>query len=251
MHSLKANTENEIRKMFLRSKVRACFILAVAIPAVIFILIDLLHSKSGILAVGGSSFPIFILGLFTSVLLPLFIFMWAADAFAGEVGEGTMKITLMRPITRFKVYLSKTLALSLATVLLLAIMLLAASICGLFLSSGVSQFISGWVNGLKACILAVVPMISMVITAVFLSQFFRSSSGALTCSILVYIVGRFLPVVEPVAGKVLIFSYTNWHTLWLGNITDPARLLYAFMIMVSTSILLFTGGFYIFDTREL
>lgn len=251
MHSLKANTENEIRKMFLKTKVKTCFILSGVIPVVIFLMIDLLNSKTGILAVGSSSFPTSILGLFTSVLLPLFIFMWAADTFAGEVGEGTMKITLIRPITRFKIYFSKTLALSVATVLLLAVMLLVSLACGLLLSSGISEFMTGVVIGLKACMLAAVPMISIVIAAVFLSQFFRSSSSALTCSILVYMAGRFLPLVNPVARKVLIFSYTNWHTMWLGNITDPKLLLYAFITMLSTSIILFTGGFCLFDNRDL
>jgi ABC-2 type transport system permease protein len=251
MNSLKANFLNETQKMFLKSKVAACFIIAALIPIGIALLIALLHNKSGILAVGSTGFPVFILGLFTSVLLPLFIFMWAADIFAGEVGEGTLKIMLVRPITRFNIYLSKIMALSFAIILLLAVILIASLISGLLLGGSGSQYLAGLNGGIKAHILAIVPMVSLAIAAAFVAQFFKSSSGALTSSILVYIIGRFLPIVIPMTSKVLLFSYTNWHVLWLGTALAPERLLYAFLIMLSSSIILFTAGFYLFDIKQL
>src|ERR1035437_5662875 len=111
MNSLSANFINETQKMLLKSKVLACFIISAIIPVGVALLIALLHNKAGVLAVGPAGFPIFILGLFTSTLLPLFIFMWAADIFAGEVGDRSLKVVMVRPISRFKIYLSKIMAL--------------------------------------------------------------------------------------------------------------------------------------------
>ncbi len=251
MNILQANFINEIQKMFLKSKVLACFIISAIIPVGIALLIALLHNKVGVLAVGPAGFPVFILGLFTSVLLPLFIFMWAADIFAGELGEGNLKIVLVRPISRFKIYLSKIMALGLSIILLLAIILIFTLISGIFLGGSGSDYLVGLGSGLKAYLAATVPMISLAIAAAFIAQFFKSSSGALTTSIFVYIAARVLPVVLPSASKVLLFSYTNWHSMWLGSLAAPEKLLYAFLIMLSSSIILFTSGYYLFDTKEL
>jgi ABC-2 type transport system permease protein len=251
MNILQANFINESQKMLLKSKVLACFIISAIIPVVIALLIALLHDKVGVLAVGPAGFPVFILGLFTSVLLPLFIFMWAADIFAGEVGEGNLKIVLVRPISRFKIYLSKIMALSLLTILLLAVVLIFTLISGVFLGGSGSDYLAGLGSGLKAYLAAIVPMISLAIAASFIAQFFKSSSGALTTSIFIYIAARVLPIVSPSAAKVLLFSYTNWHSMWLGSLAAPEKLLYAFLIMISSCIILFTSGFYLFDNKEL
>ncbi len=251
MNILQANLINETQKMFKKSKVVACFIISAIIPVGIALLVALLHEKVGILAVGPAGFPVFILGLFTSILLPLFIFMWAADIFAGEVGEGNLKIVLVRPISRFKIYLSKIMALGLATCSLLAVILIFTLLAGIILGGSGSAYLAGLGNGLKAYLAATVPMVSLAITAAFIAQFFKSSSGALTTAIFIYIAARVLPVVLPAAAKVSLFSYTNWHTMWLGSLAAPEKLIYAFLIMLSSCIIFFTAGFYLFDTKEL
>jgi ABC-2 type transport system permease protein len=251
MNSLTANFINETQKMLLKSKVWACFIISAIIPVGVALLIALLHNKAGVLAVGPAGFPIFILGLFTSTLLPLFIFMWTADIFAGEVGDRSLKVVMVRPISRFKIYLSKIMALGLSTVLLLAVILIFTLISSILLGGNGHEYLSGVSGGLIAYTAAIVPMLSLAIAASFIAQFLKSSSGALTTSIFVYIAARLLPVVLPSVSKVSLFSYTNWHEMWLGSLAAPEKLLYAFLVMLSSCIILFTLGYYLFDTKEL
>jgi len=251
MNSLQANFLNESHKLFMKSKVVACFVVAAIIPVIMAFLIALLHSKAGILAVDPAGFPIFILGGFTAILLPLFIFIWAADSFAGEMGENNLKIVLVRPISRFKIYLSKIMSLGLSTIILLLVILLSTLLAGFFLGGNVSSHLSGLGNGIIAYTAAVVPMLSLVISAACIAQFFKSSSGALTTSIFVYIAARLLPMVFPASSKVLLFSYTNWHEMWLGSLAAPEKLIYAFLIMFSSCIIFFALGFYLFDKKEL
>ena len=167
------------------------------------------------------------------------------------MGDRNLKVVMVRPITRFKIYLSKIMALGLSTVLLLALILIFTLISGIFLGGNGSEYLSGLSGGIKAYMAAIVPMISLAIAASFIAQFFKSSSGALTTSIFVYITARLLPVVLPSASKVSLFSYTNWHEMWLGSLAAPEKLLYAFLIMLSSCIILFTLGYYLFDTKEL
>ena len=49
-------------------------------------------------------------GFVFDILVPLIIFMAVTDLFASEVQEDSMKASLLRPMTRFKVMTSKSLA---------------------------------------------------------------------------------------------------------------------------------------------
>src|SRR4051794_30382829 len=107
MHSLTANVINETEKQFLKKKSVFFLILSVLFPIAGAALIANFQDKFGIASITASDYPILILGLFTSFVLPLFIFIAAADSFAGEASANTLKIVLVRPISRFKIYLSK------------------------------------------------------------------------------------------------------------------------------------------------
>ena len=145
MHSLTANVWNETIK--LASKKKTIFFLAVTLllPVIAGFLLARFQSGIGIGAIASGDFPIVMLGLFTSIFLPLFVFMGAADVFAGEMGERTMKNTLTRPITRFKVFASKQIALGIYIALYLIAGLLASILSALFFQDfgGVVQYLLG------------------------------------------------------------------------------------------------------------
>ncbi|MEN6328373.1 MAG: ABC transporter permease subunit, partial [Syntrophomonas sp.] len=176
---------------------------------------------------------------------------WASDIFAGEIAERNLKIVLVRPITRFKVFVSKNMAIGCALIITLAIVFLFSSICSIFLGAAGREFFKGLAYAAEAYIVAIVPMISLVAVVSFVAQFFKNSSGALTTSIILYIVLMLLPAVFPQAYTILLTSYTNWHVLWLGSTVSSAKLIYAFLIMLSNCLIFFAAGFYLFDARDL
>lgn len=250
MDSLYANVLNETQKIYMRRKTVSFLILSVLIPAVGAAFFFVLQDRLGIFAVTTANFPLWVLGLFTNFLLPLFIFAWAAESFAGELGENTLKLTLTRPISRFKVFLSKTVSLGIFIAIDLAVVLCVALAAGLFLHGGAHRP-ADFLQAVAVYIVAIIPMLSLSILAVFLAQFFKSSSSALTACILVYVAGRAIPFISPAVGRLVPFSYLNWHILWLGNSVGAGRLLYVFMILLSYGIIFFAAGFYLFDKKEL
>lgn len=250
MKSLLANTINELVKTFSKKKTLALLLLTVLVPLGTAALLLLFKIKLDIRAVSGGNFPIFILGLFTNFFLPLFVFMWAADSFAAETGDKTLKLTLTRPISRIKVFSSKILAIGLVIETFLAVLLFASLAAGIFLGSVQNDWWGSILNSIKAYLVAGVPMLVIGILGAFIAQFFRNGSGALTTSIFVYIAAKLLPLVMPQSTNLLLVSYTDWHLLWLGAV-PLQQLLYSFSFILSSAIIFFSAGLYAFISKEL
>lgn len=250
MNTLAANVYNELDKMFHKKKTLALLALTTLVPTVTAILFAFFQNRAGVSGIGSSGFPVMILGLFTNLFLPLFIFMWMADSFAGEAGEKTLKLLIVRPISRMKVFTSKIISTGLATGIFLLILFVLSSLAGLFLGLAGNGWWNGLLNDFKAYALALFPMLGLGIVAAFVAQFFRNSSGALTTSIFIYIAAKLLAFLVPQSSKLSLVSYTNWHLLWLGQI-PAATLLYASLFILSYGIIFFSAGLYAFVSREL
>jgi ABC-2 type transport system permease protein len=241
---------NETQKIILKKKASVFLFFSAVFPVGMAFIFSLLQSKSGVTVVAGSSFPLFILGIVVNFLLPLLIFMTASDLFAGEQGDHTLKIVLTRPITRFKVFLSKNAVVGMLIAIHLAIIFITSVISGLFLEGG-GNLLSGLWEGIKAYTVSFIPMISLAFAAVFFAQFFKSATSALTTSIVIYLCTKAIPFIFPWLARLLPFTYTDWYSSWLGHTVGIGNIFQAFMYLLSYSILFFVGGFYLFDRKEL
>ena len=94
---LTANVWNETIKLAYKKKTIFFLAVTLLLPILAGILLSRFQHGIGIGAIAAKDFPIVMLGLFTSIFLPLFVFMGAADVFSGEMGDRTMKNILTRP----------------------------------------------------------------------------------------------------------------------------------------------------------
>jgi ABC-2 type transport system permease protein len=250
MYNLLANVVNETEKHFWKKKTVFFLLLSALFPLAGAVLIASFQNKLGIASITAADYPILILGLFTSFILPLFVFMMAADSFAGEASANTLKIALLRPISRFKIYASKHISLGIYTVLYLAAAGIASVLSSLFFSvkTGVTQ---GIFDALLAYAVAALPFIALTCIAVLISQFTRSGSSALIICILIYIGIKAVSFFIPQVSLYSLTSYTDWHVLWLSSSVAVGKLTSIFMFIMACSILCFTAGFYFFDKKEL
>lgn len=241
-----ASTRNEIEKLSGKKKVWMLPILGVLLTALSTWGLMRLKSGTGILPISPEQYPILILGWFTSVILPLFIVMAVSDLYSGEQTERTIKLALLKPITRFKLYMSKQLAIGAYIIGTLLFVFL--------LSTGASFLIGGTpalLGALVAFGVAVVPMLLVAFTVGLIAQFFKSGSGVMVFSILALLGSQALAVVQPRFSDFLISSYLNWHMLFVGAGASGGRIITLFMFMVSYSIIMLTAGYYLFDRKEL
>jgi ABC-2 type transport system permease protein len=250
MYNLFASVINETEKQFWKKKTVFFLILSALIPIAGAALIASFQNNLGIASVTASDYPILILGLFTSFVMPLFVFMAAADSFAGEASAKTLKIALLRPISRFKIYASKHISLAIYTMLYLAAAWTAAVLSSLLLSVK-SGMVQGVFDALLAYTVAAIPFFALTCIAVLIAQFTRSGSGALIICILAYLGIKALAFFFPQVSLYSLTSYTDWHVLWLSSSVALGKLTSIFMFMAACSILCFTAGFYFFDKKEV
>lgn len=251
MNKIYVSTINEVEKILYKKKTAALMIFSIFAPGILALSASIIQKRIGILAFGSADFPIWVLGFFTSVILPLFIFMWSADSFAGEIEDQSLKIALLRPLTRFKVYLSKNIAIVVCVLFTLLIVFIFSELAGLFLAIMGKGFLTNLVRSLSAYILAVVPLLTITVLAGFLAQLVRSSSGVLAISVLVYIIAKVLPIISPGLANLTLAAYTNWHLLWLTPSISWNVINQALMVMLASCLIFFPIGYFLFDRKDL
>jgi ABC-2 type transport system permease protein len=248
MHSLKAGFTNELLLMLYRRKTIAFLIASALLPIVFAVSLHSLQPILGLIAVS-QSFPVDILGIYTMLWIPLFIFLTASDLFPNEISARTLKLALLRPITRFQVFLSKTGALIAGIGAILILLFAVTSACTLFMGS--STGVSDWIGIVKAFIASYVSMIALAVLFVFAAQFFKSASGFFAFSIVLYLALKIAPFFVRTVSAFSPASYTNWHMLWLSNTVSVGTLLQASLFLISSCILFFTLGYFMFQRKEV
>lgn len=249
MHSLKAAIINETLKICTRTKAIFFLCLTALIPIASVPVLSRFQSGFGVAAVTSADFPVLMLNVFTALILPLLIFMAAADMFAGETGDRTIRMVLIRPISRMNVFLSKQAALLLYTGLHLAVALGSSLAAARFLPDK-GNLAAGIPRSILAYGTAILPMLTLGIAAVFVSQFFRNASGALTVCLLLYALAKLASFVFPPFNVYSPAAYTDWHLLWIGHSLAAGKIASIFMFLTACCILFFTAGYVFFDRKE-
>lgn len=249
MDGIAAGFKNELQLMIYRRKTIFFFLLSVFIPFLLIALFHVLHPVIGLIAVS-ASYPVQMLGIYTLFLIPLFMFLEIADLFPQEVSSRTMKLALLRPITRLAVYTSKFLALGAAIGTLLLLLGMVSALCIILFGTpgagGVNNFVL-----LKAYVAAFLSMWSLAALFVLLAQFFRSAAGFLVFSILLYSGAKAIPYIINGFSAFSIASYTGWYTLWLSHSVSIGRLAASSLFLLSSLVMFLAIGYFFFEKIEV
>ncbi|OIU70680.1 ABC transporter permease [Rossellomorea aquimaris] len=138
---------------------------------------------------------------FAVTLVGLFAIIVAAGIVASEFSWGTIKLLLIRPISRSKILLSKYLTVILYGVTMLAILFAVSSLLGLILFGGAGQSVHlAYIDGevveqnivaylIKTYLLLSIDVMMMATMAFMISTVFRSSSLAIGLSLFLLFMG--------------------------------------------------------------
>jgi ABC-2 type transport system permease protein len=249
VHSLYASALNETEKLWKRRRTKGFLLLTLLIPLLSALLLTFLRGTAGVVSGLGSSLPMLMLSWFTFGLTPLFLFMSAADSFSGELGAHTLKLALVRPITRTKVFASKVLAMAVYIAIQLGALWFVSVIAGWLVLGG--DLTGALPDSLKAYTAAFVPMVAIGLIAAMIAQWFTNSSGAMTVMLLIAAAAKLLPLVFPQVSLWSVFSYTNWYMLWVGAGASAGRLFTTFALLLAYCIMAYTAGAMMFDRQQL
>lgn len=247
MDNLRANVLNEVRKLFLKKKTSVFLIIMAILSFLTAFFISSIQAKLIFIAISSLSYPLMLLSIFTNVFLPLFVFMTAADLFSNEIADRTLKLVLTMPISRFKIYTSKIIAISIYVILNFFVIFLVSMLSALFLNINVTSIS----NVIFGYLVDIIPALILVIFAAFISQFFRSGTAALISCIFIYIGIEALSLFNAVLNNNIFTRYLNWYSLWLSSGTNLLRELNIFLLLLAYGIIFFTAGYYLFDKKEV
>ena len=246
MGAFTAAYKNELIRIQKRKKNIIAIIINFAICVFMAFIINLINSTR--FSINATTMPTSVLGIFSTTLFPFYVFMLGAEAFSSEYGDGAIKIALIRPVTRTKIYLAKVCSIITFLGVNMAVVFIASLLCGTFLRP--EAFIKMFLNGLPAYILALLPLTVLALMSVFFSQLTKSGLFSIVMSIFFY--GAML-VLERLFDKLspLFFTtYINWHRMFTGAVLPVSRLLTVALLHISYGIVFISAGNILFEKKN-
>ena len=249
MDTILTGTINEIYKILSKKK----FVLLMGASVIITIAAAVINMLSfnnlGIFVINNQSLPVVVLNLLASLLLPLFIIMITSDLFSGEISDNSIVMSLVRPISRNKLYISKILSIGFITFAFLLSTFIVAFAVSL-LSGNFGEIISKMPSNLLSYVTAVIPMLLIAIIAAFIAQFTKSGGMTVVLLILLSILMSSASIFLPQIVSFLPTTYLTWYQNFYSGV-NFSIVLNEFLYILAYGIIFMFAGTYLFQKKDI
>lgn len=249
MDTILTGTINESYKIFSKKKYLILTIISIVISIGITLLNSLANKSLGASIINNSSVSITVLNFMSTMIIPLFVIMITCDLFSGEISNNSIVMTLVRPISRSKLYLSKLTAVAFSTLIFLVITLIVS----LFLSipgGNINNIIRDIPNYLGSYLAFLLPMILVAIVAAFVSQLTKSGSMTVVVMILASFIITSLTIFFPGFAHLFPGNLLSLHEHFY-NQYNLSNVINQFLSVISYGIIFMFAGMYIFEKRDM
>lgn len=236
----------ELKKTYLRKKYTVFTCIMISICLIAALISFLLTRLSASVQLNFTlNMPMTLLPMMTQFVIPLTAIMATCDLFSDEYRNQVIKAQLMRPVSRFKIYLAKVIAVTVVCAIIMLVTFMTSVLCSLGL--GTAENIG---YSLGAYLLDIIPVVVLILMAAFLNQLTASPTSAMFLCIAVYILAKAAGILLPVADGILFTGYMQWHRLWLGTAIHLKELGLKIMLILGYGITFFSAGYRLFLNRE-
>ncbi|MFC5451243.1 ABC transporter permease [Paenibacillus aestuarii] len=250
MAGFKAAFLNEAVKLMKKKKLLAAVILSTLAVMIGQLAVTTIKHGLGLRVVGSVEFPIVVLQFFSYTILPLFATFVAIDMFNGEASNNTMKLTLLRPVSRFGVFSAKVLNLALFIAGNLLFVMLISMLAG-FIFNPSTASLSGVFKVIASYVLTFFPVFVFALIVVVLANVIQGGLAVFFLSILVFIAFNFLGIAFSAYSSFFVTSMFDWYFLWISESMNYFKIIRQVLILASCGMMLFTTGFYLFDRKDI
>jgi ABC-2 type transport system permease protein len=240
---------NELEKLYKKRKVLVAFIISVAVIAGGQLIILGVRSGFGLRGTGSLEFPVLVLSVVANTILPLFTALVVIDSFSGEFLHNSMRVTLTRPVSRFKVFTAKIASIGIFILVNLLILFILSSLTG-FLFNNNSATFSSFTRTLLAYLASLFPLLVLALLIVLLANILKNGASVFFIAIILFLALKAGGVLFSQYSSIFITTHLDWYNLWLINALPWDKILRQFLIMAGYAIMLFTAGFYLFDKKD-
>ena len=246
MNSFLCAYKNELYKISKKKKLIVAALLGVLAVVLCGGLTTLLNTFGGVGLLYGGEFATTFLPIFEYTLIPLFTVFNAIDMFTGEFTSDTIRLTLTRPVSRFKIYSAKVLAAATFLLGFLIYCAAAAVIASFFFGAGSANV----VGALKAYIAAFVPLAVLMLMTVFIANFAKGSGSAFLITVVAFILLKVLEIVIPGVKSFFFTAGFDWYKPLLGSYVNVFALLRRLLMFVGSGTAFFAAGYLLFEKRS-
>ena len=252
---------NELIKIVKQKKI---FIMAGVILAITLALVFVSFSveEAAPLASGGQEYPLSLLEGMVN-LLPLLLIFIVSDMVAGEYNSGTLKLSLLYPVSRDRLLISKMMAILVMTVFLLAFTLVTGYIAG-FLAWGWEEGFTymgmeystgkGILVTLQSYLISVLPLLAIGILYLFLSLLVNNGTAALGLSLVTFFVMTGMFDFVEVLRPFLLTSYLQLFQFIILR-EEAAELsvmiVSGFIVLIAGTTILAAASLYLFRRKDI
>lgn len=240
---------NEIEKLYKKKKALVAVLLSLAVIVIGQLVVVGVRSGFGIRGAGSVEFSMLVLAVVVNTILPLFTALVAIDSFSGEFSQNSMRITLTRPVSRFKIYTAKIAAIVLFILATLLLLLVFSMLAGFIFNANSASFY-GLASVVLSYIVSLVPLTVLALGIVLLANLFKSGISVFFVAIVAFLALKVLGVVFSQYSSLFVTTQLGWYNLFLINSFPLGKIARQLMIMLGSGMMLFTAGFYLFDNKE-
>jgi ABC-2 type transport system permease protein len=244
VNTIRANSINELQKLLTKKSTKLFLLAAVLIPVLTKLFVNNLFLTDW-MALPTENINFTLLDLFVTIFIPLFIFICATDLFTGEGERGTL--FQVRPISRMELFLSKVIAISIFSLIILLLEWLAVMFSSSIFDKAFA--LTTIPSSLGAFIVSWFPLIVLTAFAVMLALLVQSSVLAIYSMIVLYLIMMFIPYVLPSSLYLLPSTYLDWYMQWLSDVS-LRWILQTVTYLCSSFALFFSVGYYMFNRKE-
>lgn len=239
--------KNECTKLFSRKKYYVFMIIEMLICFVtVCTKLITLKLSGGNITLSNVSTPLMVMSLFYSVIIPFISIMAVCELFASEFSDKTIRSVFSRPIERYKVYIAKTAAVLFLAVINMAVVLLTSSAADFLVSKRLVNF--GYT--VLAYIFDIAPMLIVILMAVMINQFVKSSTMAMFLCIIVYAGISIAEIFIPSMSGLVFTGFMQWHKIWLGGGMPFMAVSFKALLLIGYGMIFGAIGYYIFRFKE-
>lgn len=249
MEQFAANLRNELFKLRKRKKYLVFLILGgiICVASALRVLVvtyltDGEVSRQAILGGLMSSNLPFILLIF----LPLMAIMAAGDLFVGEQADHTVRFSLMRPVSKGKLFFSKAMAVLVLCAFDLAVLYVVSTLAQVGLGGGTE----GILTSLGACLLDLIPLAVLILFFCLINQMLKGSGLTVLLCVVVYIALLVMGTYLPGVGGLVFTGYLRWHNLWIGITLPFLSLLPRIGLLAGYGLVFGCCGYFLFERKE-
>lgn len=152
-------------------------------------------------------------GTVLSPLIPIFIILTVSDVITKDYSNGTMKFSLLTPIKKSHLILSKLIFICLYTMILLVFSFIVSYIVG-FLIIGAGDIPSSnslFISNIKCYLVSILPLFAFAMVLSLAAMFMNSGSSMIGAGFGIYFV---MTIIDNLVKNSMYYTFTGGFSAW-------------------------------------